>query len=216
MKTNTQLATGAIVDSANMTKVKSIKRWQFFARLIMKPIIVVFGRNITSGFNENDLLPDITYVAVSNHQSHLDAFVLIAGISQRVFNRLKPFRAMTTNRFMAGGSIKYAALKMGCYPAKPHPSLPSGVEYATALIKRGQTVYICPEGKKSQPGKQTARPGIAILAKLPNVEIIPVRIQWTRRGRWHRSFRLTYGKPFNGSQMTSQEILDRCYALPLG
>ena len=178
--------------------------------------MAIFGRDITCYFDETDLLPEKTYLAVSNHQSHLDAFVLIAGISPGVFNRLEPFRAMTTNRFLARGPVKHAALKMGCYPAKPHPTLPSGIEYSVAMIKRGQTVYICPEGKKSQPGKQTARPGVAVLAKLPNVEIIPVHIQWTRYGRWRRSFQLTYGKPFDGSQMSAQEILDRCYVLPLG
>ena len=207
-----------IVDSAVIGRrfENSILRWQRFARFIMIPVMSVFGRDINFSFNEDELLANKTYIVASNHQSQLDAFVLLAAFSSEVFDRLKPFRAMTTNRFMAGGPVKYAALKMGCYPAKPHATLPSGVEYASKLIKRGQTVYICPEGKKSQPGKQTARAGVAILAKLPNVEIIPAHIQWTRTGRWRRSFQLTYGKPFDGSQMTAQEILDRCYALPLG
>jgi len=204
-----------IDNTVNLAKAKAIYRWQRFARFIMKPVMATFGRDIIFGFDDYDLLPDKTYVVVSNHQSQLDAFVLLASFSPTVFNRLEPFRAMTTNRFLARGPIKYAALKMGCYPAKPHPTLPSGVEYAAALIQRGQTVYICPEGKKSQPGKQTARPGVAILAKLPNVEIIPVHIQWTRSGRWRRSFQLTYGKPFDGSQMSAQQILDHIYALPL-
>ena len=194
----------------------SILRWQIFARFIMKPVMAAFGRNIIFGFDDCDLLPDKTYVVVSNHQSQLDAFVLLASFSPTVFNRLEPFRAMTTNRFLARGPMKYAALKMGCYPAKPHLSLPSGVGYASELIKRGQTVYICPEGKINRGDGQSARPGVAILAKLPNVEIIPAHIQWTRNGRWRRSFQLTYGKPFDGSEMTAQEILDRCYALPLG
>ncbi len=194
----------------------TICRWQSFARFIMKPVMSAFARDITFGFDGADLLPQKTYIVVSNHQSQLDAFVLLASLNPMVFRRLEPFRAMTTNRFLARGPVKYAARRMGCYPAKPHPSLPWGIEYASVLIKRGQTIYICPEGKKSQPGQQAARPGVALLAKLPNVELIPAHIQWTRYSRWRRSFRLTYGKPFNGSHMSAQEILDACYALPLG
>lgn len=207
-----------ITDDAHlkMGSETEIIRWQRFARFIMRPVMSACGREIIFGFDENDLLTEKTYMVVSNHQSQLDAFVLLASFSPNVFIRLKPFRAMTANRFLQRGAIKYAALGMGCYPAKPHSSMPFGVEYATTLIKRGHTVYICPEGKIDRGNGQSARPGVAILAKVPSVEIIPVHIKWTSGGRWRKSFQLTYGKPFDGSEMTAQEILDSCYALPLG
>ena len=206
--------TNTYVADAKSTLI-TILHWQTLARLIMKPVLAKFARNITCDFDENDLLPEKTYLAVSNHQSHFDAFVLIAGISPQVFQRLQPFRAMTSNHFLRRGPIKYAALRMGCFPAKPHASLPNGINYASLLIEQGQSVYICPEGKIDINKETSARPGVGILAKVPNVEIIPVHIKWSRTGRWHRSFQLAYGKPYDGSNMTAQEILDYCYALPL-
>lgn len=195
--------------------VDVIKGWQSFARFFFKPIYTTMCRGVETNLEANDIRPYRSYVVASNHQSQLDSFILLAGFSNQMFALLRPFRAMTMNRYLMGGIVSYAAIRMGCYPAKRHPSLPSGVDAASGLLGVGQTVYICPEGDLSLPGERAARPGIAVLAKIPNVEIIPAHIQWVRHGRIRRTFKLTYGKPFDGSAMSAQEILDACYALPL-
>jgi hypothetical protein len=61
-------------------------------------------------------------------------------------------------------------------------------------------------------GERDAKWGVAALAREPNVMIIPAHIEWRRRGWWH-GFDVTVGKPFDGSEMTAQEILDQIYAL---
>ena len=189
--------------------------WQSFACFIMKPIMKATNRGVTFQFAPADLDPNACYIVASNHQSQLDAFVMLAAFANAQFGKLSPFRAMTMNRYLMSGPVKYAALHMGCYPAKRHPTLPSGIECAAELLRSGQTVFICPEGDLTLPGQRPARPGVAVLAKLPNVMVIPAHIQWTRYGRIRRSFKLTYGKPVDASGMTAQQILDACYALPL-
>ena len=195
--------------------VDVINRWQSFARLIFWPAYTTMCRGVVTNLEARDIRPGISYVVASNHQSQLDSFILMAGFGTKAFASLRPFRAMTMNRYLMGGIVTYAAIRMGCYPAKRHPSMPSGVEFASELLGLGQTIYICPEGDLSLPGERAARPGVAQLAKVPNTMVIPAHIQWTRYGRIRRSFKLSFGAPFDGSKMTAQEILDACYALPL-
>jgi hypothetical protein len=44
--------------------------------------------------------------------------------------------------------------------------------------------------------------------------IVPAHIEWKRGWPW-RTFKLGIGKPFDGSAMTAQEILDRVYDQPV-
>lgn len=103
---------------------------------------------------------------------------------------------------------------MGSFPAKPHPTDPYGLEYAAYLLDRGQSILIFPEGHITLRRENTARQGVMVLAKRPNVRIIPMHFEWARP-RIRTRFRLGIGKPFDGSRMTSDEILDRIYATPI-
>jgi len=69
-----------------------IYNWQRFARIMMKPVMSAFAQNITFNFDEHNLQPEKTYVVVSNHQSQLDAFILLASFSPALFTRFEPFR----------------------------------------------------------------------------------------------------------------------------
>jgi 1-acyl-sn-glycerol-3-phosphate acyltransferase len=155
------------------------------------------------------------YVIAANHQSTLDAFIMMSGFTPVIYRHIRPIRSMLKNRYLNGGLVTSYLLGMGCFPAKAHSMMPYGLDLSIQLLNRGQAIFICPEGGLTLPGEAKPHRGVTVLAKEPGVRIIPTHIQWTRYGRWRRTFKLTYGMPFDGSDMTAQEIMDRIYAVPL-
>jgi lysophospholipid acyltransferase (LPLAT)-like uncharacterized protein len=80
---------------------------------------------------------------------------------------------------------------------------------------RGHSIGIFPEGGLSKNREKPARSGVMVLAQQPNTRVIPVHIEWRDAHKWHKGFDMHIGKPFDGSKMTAQEILDRIYSLPV-
>jgi 1-acyl-sn-glycerol-3-phosphate acyltransferase len=190
-------------------------RWQRITRVAMIPFMALASRGIKFEFTAESLRDDITYVVVSNHQSQWDTFVELSAFSKAIAARLLPFRAMTQNKVLMGGLQSNYLLGMGCFPAKPHPKFDSGVHLAVALVEDGQTVFIAPEGRRTLPSASSPRPGVLALAKLKNVELLPAHIQWKRPHRFQKTFKLTFGKPFDAKGMSPKDIMDRIYALEL-
>ena len=182
----------------------------------MKLYVALPTNRVTFQFEAQDLRPDVTYVVASNHQSALDPFVELASFSFPMYAKLGPIRSMTLNKYLDAPVTRFFAVRMGCFPARAHAWLPSGIEFSQELIGAKQTVFICPEGRRTLPGTPSAaRPGVAKLAALPNVEIIPAHIEWKRRNFFRRSFKLTMGRPFAARGLSAQQILDRVYDLPV-
>lgn len=191
------------------------QRWQIFSCIVMIPFMAISGRGINFEFESSDMPDDVSYLVASNHQSQLDSFVQLSALYTAFANKLLPFRAMTHNGVLHGGALTKYLLGMGCFPSKPHKQLPYGIDLAVKLLEDGQTVFICPEGRRSLTKATAPRPGVAVLANVPSVMILPAHIQWTRPNKFLRTFKLTFGKPFNGSGMTAEEIMDKIYALEL-
>jgi 1-acyl-sn-glycerol-3-phosphate acyltransferase len=194
---------------------RTIIVWQSCVRVLFAPFVKQMNLGMRVDFVAQDLEPGVRYIVASNHQSALDSFIYLTIFTPSVFRRLRPFRAMTLNPYFDRPLIKWGAIFMGCFPARAHHKYPSGTTFAGELLSGPQTVFICPEGGRTLPGTKPARPGVAKLALLPNVMIIPAHIQWYHTGVLRRSFRLTLGRPMDASQMTAQAILDHIYALKL-
>jgi 1-acyl-sn-glycerol-3-phosphate acyltransferase len=161
-----------------------------------------------------DIEPGMRYVIASNHQHWFDAWMLLSRIPLAIWNRIGLPRVMASNRFFGYPVVAPYLKSMGCFPAKPHPTDPFGLDYAAYLLDHGKSLIVFPEGHVTLHRENTARRGVAELAQLPNVRIIPIHFEWARP-RIRARFSIGIGKPFDGSQMTAQEILDRIYDLPL-
>lgn len=190
-------------------------RWQTFTRIAMIPFMAVSGRGIKLELEPADIDPNMSYLVASNHQSQWDSFVQLSALNNALAGKLLPFRAMTYNKVLQGGVLTQYLLGMGCFPSNPHETLPFGIDLAEKLLEDGQTVFICPEGRRTLPKATAPRPGVVVLAKVPNVMILPAHIQWYRPNKFQKTFKFTLGKPFNGSGMTAEEIMDKVYALEL-
>jgi 1-acyl-sn-glycerol-3-phosphate acyltransferase len=181
---------------------------------ISKAAAAALGAKRHGEFRLQDLDPAKHYVIAGNHQSRLDPFMLGGQFKYAEMKRLETLRLMTLNYFLDAPVFKHLTLLLGCFPAKVHPRHPFGLAYAEDQLSKGRTVIIFPEGRRSLPAEYPARSGVAVLAKLPDVMIIPAHVQWRGRG-WKHGFDINIGKPFDGSKMTAQEILDHIYSLPL-
>lgn len=161
-----------------------------------------------------DIKPGEHYVIASNHQTHVDPFVNIVLLPYPVVSKLGNVRTIAHTIFFNNVLNRSFMTAFGAFPTKEHPTLPYGLDCARDLLSAGQTVQIFPEGKMTVPGTTPAKQGVAIMAQWDDVKIIPVHMDWRRRG-FQRSLNLGVGKPFDGHGMSAQEILDRILALPV-
>lgn len=171
-------------------------------------------RSLANELTEADIVHGTRYVVASNHQRGIDPFYICTQIPYRIWRHMGTLNYFTANKFMDTPLLGRILLRFGCFPAKAHHKYPHGLDYARKMLARGNTILIFPEGRRTRQGETAARRGVQVLAHEPNIMMIPAHIRWTKH--WYGyTFKLGIGKPFDGSQMTAQEILDRVYAQPV-
>ncbi|HUD10860.1 MAG TPA: lysophospholipid acyltransferase family protein [Candidatus Saccharimonadia bacterium] len=161
-----------------------------------------------------DIKPGMRYVIAANHQTYLDPWMSLSLIPLSLWKKLGMPRALVVNRFFSYPLVGSYLRSMGSFPAKVHPTDPYGLEYATQLLDRGQSIVIFPEGHVTLQRQNPARRGVMVLAQQPNVRVIPMHFEWARP-RIRSNFNVGIGKPFDGSKMTAQQILDAVYSIPV-
>lgn len=154
------------------------------------------------------------YVVVANHQSIADTFIICGQFPFGVWRHMGTLRYFAANGLMVPG-LRTLIMALGCFPARMTPRWPSGLEYGLKQLSMGRTVFIFPEGRRTIRGHSRARGGVEVLAHSHQAMVVPAHIEWERRGRFGRRFRIGIGKPFDGTHLTAQEILDRVYAVPV-
>lgn len=155
-----------------------------------------------------------TYVLASNHTGMPDPFIICYSIPILLSFKLTPYRFFITNRFFKG-ALGFYLRAMGGFPSHEHPKLRFGLEVAGEALSKHQTVVIFPEGRIMKSSIQEVEPkrGVSVLAKEKDIMIIPARVHWNREKGIFKSYSLAVGKPFDGSKMSPQEIMDVVYSL---
>ncbi len=187
---------------------------QRVALLFLTAFAPIWRRSFRNELTASDLVHGSRYVIASNHQSIIDPFFILSQLPYRTWMHLGTVNYFAANIYIDIPFYGGAMLRLGCFPAKAHTKHPYGLEYARHLLRSGKAVLIFPEGRRTKRGETPTRHGVEALAHDPNVMIVPAHIEWTRGRPW-RTFRLGIGKPFDGSKMTAQEIMDRVYAQPV-
>lgn len=154
-----------------MTKVL---RFLFFLIFVRPFLMIVIGMNV----RRRELLPAKgPAVLVANHNSHLDAFVLMTLFPISKLPRLRPVAAadyFLKNRFLAWFSLKIIGIIPITRTVKSvHKDPLAGIEEA---MKRGDIIIFFPEGSRGEPelfGEM--KRGIAHVAKrFPEVPFTPI------------------------------------------
>jgi 1-acyl-sn-glycerol-3-phosphate acyltransferase len=188
----------------------------YLSQLLIWPILEFLLRIVFRGIViDNLILPnrkDIRYIVVANHQSVLDPFMLTVAISGRTLVRILPFRYMTANSYIERGLSGWLLKCLGAFPAFQTNTEAYGLEKGAQVLDLGQTLCMFPEGKRTLTKASPPKPGIAQLANLPNIYIIPILIEWSRAFPV-RKLKITVGKAYTGMGYSAEAILASVYAL---
>jgi len=162
---------------------------RLFMLLILRPLLlIVIGLNV----RHRDRLPGQgPAIVIANHNSHLDALVLLSLFPVTLLDRLRPVAAadyFLRNRWLAwftlnivnmipierGGGRRRVA--MATLPGETGDDIAEPLQTSLAALKRGEILLIFPEGSRGD-AETLARfkGGVARLKEqMPEVPVIPV------------------------------------------
>lgn len=149
-----------------------ILRTLFFFLFIRPLTTFLLGMNVR---NFSRLPKGGPAIVIANHNSHLDAVVLMSLFPLRMIQKIHPIAAadyFLANRFLAWFSIKL----IGITPFKRKVCRENPFEQVEEALNRGEIIIFFPEGSRGEAEKLSSmKSGIAHLAKkFPNVPITPV------------------------------------------
>ena len=196
---------------ARLTRRVSLSVW-------LLPLTRIFARIDVEGLQHLDTVTGpVVYAA--NHQSHMDAPVVLAALPP---NRRYQVATAAAKEFFAAhfhperhsrrqwftSSLNYylASLMFNVFPLPQREAgTRDAIRYVGELLNEGTSVLIFPEGRRTETGDiDEFRPGIGMVAARLRVPVIPVRIEGLDR-ILHRSWRMArpgrarvaFGSPLN-------------------
>ena len=215
--------TWAASGPARLTRRVNLALW-------LLPLTRVFAWLTVEGRHHLDAAPGpVVYAA--NHQSHLDAPVILAALPPR-----RRYRVATA----AGKEFFAAHFRVGRHPLRrrltnslnyylacllfnvfPLPQREAGardaIRYLGELLGAGTSVLIFPEGRRTDAGEiGPFQPGIGMLAARLQVPIVPVRLEGLDRVL-HKSWRMAvpgrvrvaFGPPLEPAHGSYRELARR-------
>ncbi len=167
--------------------------------LIFKPLLRLEARRL------ENLSAKGPYLICPNHQSYLDAFVLVSTLPYRIFRNMffVGYSRLFDNWFM-----KLMARLMNIVPVDPDAHLLRAMKAGAFGLRKGLILCIFPEGGRTYDGRlQEFKKGAAILSRELSAPIVPAGMQgtyqvWPRdsvRIRPHK-VTITFGRPIIPAQ----------------
>jgi len=145
-----------------------------FFLLIVRPLTyVVLGLNV----RHSDRLPRSgPAIIVANHNSHLDALVLMSLLPMRLVGRVRPVAAadyFLRNRLVAW----FATEVIGILPISRKHARGNPLAGCFDAMRSGDILILFPEGSRGEPEKMQGefKQGVRLIAKkFPDVPVYPV------------------------------------------
>lgn len=136
---------------------------------------------------------DGPYLICSNHQSFLDAPILISLLP---WNKFRKLFAVGTSELFSSGVMRWMARVMRVVVVDPDANLIPAMRAGAYGLKRGRILILYPEGERSIDGPpKTFKKGAAILSIHLQAPVVPVAIEgfyeaWPRGKRFQKFARL--------------------------
>lgn len=152
----------------------AVLRWLFFSIVVRPVVSVVLGMHVRGREHVPKSGPAII---AANHNSHLDAMVLMSLLPHRLLHRVRPVAA--ADYFMKGRFLTWFSTRIiGILPIarKGDGSEDDPLAGCYQALDAGQILIIFPEGSRGEPEQMAPfRGGVAKLASMcPDVPVIPV------------------------------------------
>lgn len=170
------------------------------ARIVLKPL---FRYRFYDADNLRHLPSDTPYIIAGNHFSNLDpVFVMLSLRPRRI-------RFIGKEELFRNPIIGRMGAWVGGFPVKRGTPDRTAIRRAVTILKRGELLGIFPEGTRVNPSQQESesREGIALIAQMSKVPVIPVRIWGTdkikpkgSRGMQFPRVVLRFGEPIDIEQ----------------
>ena len=154
---------------------------------------------------------DKKYLLVCNHQSRLDPAAALAAFPIKELVKILPIRFMTARGIYYSPLYLFLAL-FGSFPTRKRSKKYHAVDKAISLLRRGESVIIFPEGKRTLPGL-APHSGVSRIIDGYNgndLDIIIIRINWHVNGFWRKA---TVKYELYKGPNSPQAIMDAIYAL---
>jgi 1-acyl-sn-glycerol-3-phosphate acyltransferase len=161
-------------------RLDRVLRFLFFWLLVRPVVLLVLGLNV----RHRDRLPaGGPALVIANHNSHLDAMVLMVLFPTRLLAKLRPVAAadyFLRNRAMAWVSLHVLGIlpidRRTGPPGAPRAVPTDPLAGVSAALGRGEIVILFPEGTRGEPERLADfKSGIARLAERhPEVPVVPV------------------------------------------
>jgi 1-acyl-sn-glycerol-3-phosphate acyltransferase len=148
-----------------------ILRWLFYRVLVMGLTRLLLGINLRHG----ERLPQAgPAVVVANHNSHLDAMLLVTLLPGRLLPRIRPVAA--ADYFLKNRLLAWFALRIiGIIPLRRGGGV-DGLAAVSEALAQGAVVIYFPEGTRGEPEQRSEfKSGLwHLLRRHPGVPIHPV------------------------------------------
>jgi len=148
-----------------------ILRWLFYRVLVMGLTRLLLGINLRHG----ERLPTVgPAVVVANHNSHLDAMLLVTLLPARLLPRIRPVAA--ADYFLKNRLLAWFALRIiGIIPLRRGGGV-DGLAPVSEALEEGAVVIYFPEGTRGEPEQRSEfKSGLwHLLRQHPEVPIHPV------------------------------------------
>lgn len=191
--------------------------------LMLFPLTKLFCRTTVQGMEHLKEIKE-QVIFISNHQSYLDAPVILMAMPWWIRDKVCPaawaeyFTAKTLGmKILKRLAYEFTTLFFAVYPFAQTKSFKKNMENTGALLDNGRHILLFPEGTRTTTGKVLPfKKGIGMMASHMKVPIVPIKIEglfrvlprgawWPRRG----TVTITVEKPLQFGTESYVEITER-------
>jgi len=160
------------------------------------------------------LTKNAAFIISANHQSYLDAPILLGLLPWRIFRRQF---SVGTSEIFGTGIARKVAHTLNLVPVDPDANLVPAMKAGAFGLRNNKVLIMFPEGERSIDGTpKKFKKGAAILSSNLNVPIVPVALSgfheaWPRgKGlQWGARLKVEFGEPiYPNGQVKSEAVYE--------